>query len=205
MQIMKKIAIDSAATDKNGGGGFAFAGGTKRIAVTGILTAMAFVATMFTRIPTPIIHGYFNLGDTVILIAGAMFGGFTGAFAGAVGSAAADLAAGSYIFAPITLIVKGLEGYITGMASGAGLRGHASDVLKRGNRRLIAALACGAAVMVGGYFIAEAAALSLFDRAFGLGAAVAELPFNLAQGGISVVLARVAVEGLKRARILFRD
>jgi uncharacterized membrane protein len=203
----KHFLADSAA-DSNWSGNPAFAGGARRIAITGILTAMTVVATLFTKIPTPLIHGYFNLGDTVVLIAGVLFGRFTGAFAGAIGSFAADLIAGAYIFAPITLIVKGLEGFIAGAANLAGRRigrDHNPAAKKRGNHIIIISLLAGAIVMVGGYFIAEAAILSLFDSAFGLGAAFIELPFNLVQGGVSVVLARVAVEGLKRVKIFFRD
>ena len=170
--------------------------GVRQMAIAGILTAMTVVTTVFTKIPFPIILGYFNLGDAVVLIAGALFGGLTGAFAGAVGSAAADLLTGGYLFAPISLIVKGAEGLITGLLS---------DGWRRAGRRgrgLTPALIVGAAVMAAGDFIAEAAVLSFVDRAFGLGAAVAELPFNLVQGGLSVALARVAVEGLKRSGIL---
>jgi len=164
--------------------------GARRLTVVGVLTAMTVVTTVFTRIPLG--YGYFNLGDTVILVAGVLFGGFTGAFAGAVGSALADIITGSYIFAPISLIVKGLEGFAAGRIAKGG----------NGNGRLTIALIVGACVMVAGYFIGEATVLTLFDRVFGFGAAVAELPFNLAQGGISVALARLAVEGFRRSKII---
>ena len=160
------------------------------MATAGVLTAMTVVMTAFTKIPTPLVHGYFNLGDTVILIAGVLFGGFTGAFVGAVGSAAADLMTGSYLFAPITLIVKGLEGYVVGRIANGNRRG-----------RMLIALGTGVFIMVAGYFMAEATILSLFDSTFGIGAAIVELPVNLLQGGISIVIARVAIEGLRRAGI----
>jgi uncharacterized membrane protein len=175
---------------------------TRKIAVTGLLTAMTVVITAFTKIPTPLVHGYFNLGDTVVFIAGALFGGVTGAFVGAVGSAAADLWTGSFLFAPITLLVKGLEGFVAGRLAESGKQ-ESGDGGKHGikNERLFLALGAGAIVMAAGYFIAEATILGLFDRAFGLGAAIVELPINLIQGGISVLLARIVIEGLKRARI----
>ena len=189
--------------------------GSRQIAVAGILTAMTVVTTVFTKIPFPVILGYFNLGDTVVLIAGAAFGGYTGAFAGAVGSAAADLLTGGVIFAPITFLVKGAEGLVAGALSGGGLANgaSASGILAGGGisrpgkkgaakaRRLAPALFAAAAVMVAGYFLAEATVLAAVDRAFGLGAAVAELPFNLVQGGVSALLARVAIEGFRRAGV----
>jgi len=228
---MKKQDAADTLKDKSGGAGYAWPGGARKIAVTGLLTALTVVTTMFTKIPTPLIHGYFNLGDTVVLIAGVMFGGMTGAFVGAVGSAAADLFTGGFLFAPITLIVKGLEGYVAGRLSGADANPGAGAGLKTGEGacdgtgngpgtganakggarrvigggRLMPALCAGAIVMIAGYFAAEATVLTLFDRAFGLGAALTELPFNLVQGGVSVALARVAIEGLKRVKIFYRD
>ena len=170
----------------------------RQIASAGVLTAMTVVTTVFTKIPVSIVQGYFNLGDTIILVAGVLSGGITGAFTGAAGSAIADILTGNYIFAPISLIVKGLEGYVAGKLAN-------STATSRGRpkrRRLMLALIVSACVMVAGYFIAESTVLLLFDRAFGVTAAVAELPFNLAQGGISVVLARLAIEGLKRSKII---
>ena len=235
----------SAATkgnmDKSDG-----AGGTNRgagqshmsvrgICIAGVLTAMTVVMTVFTRIPAA--HGYFNLGDAVVLLAGVMYGGYTGAFAGAVGSALADIFTGAYIFAPISFVVKGVEGYLAGRISGGGLAGakikadksaaakltggksaaakltggKSAEAKLTGGKsaearpaasRLTVALAAGAIAMVAGYFLAEASVLSLFDGAFGITAAVAELPINLIQGAASAALARVAVEGLKRTGII---
>ena len=172
--------------------------GIRRIAIAGVLAAMTVVATAFTKIPISFAQGYFNLGDTVVLTAGVLFGSYTGALAGAVGSALADILTGSYIFAPITLVVKGVEGYVAGRLSGRG------PVNGGGAKKpaLALALASGACVMVVGYFIAEAVVLSLFDRTFGLAAAVAELPVNIAQGGLSAALARLAIEGLRRSKII---
>jgi uncharacterized membrane protein len=190
--------------------------GVRQIAIAGILTAMTVVMTVFTKIPISATQGYFNLGDTVVLTAGVLLGSFTGAFAGAVGSAAADIFSGGYIFAPITLIVKGVEGYVAGRVSGGGLVNDdaAKGFLARGGiyrripsgkpgrRLLMPALIAGACAMVIGYFLAEATVLALFDRAFGLAAAIAELPFNMAQGGISIALSRLAIEGLRRSKII---
>jgi len=174
--------------------------GVRQVTIAGVFAAMTFVATVFTRIP--IMLGYFNLGDTVVLVAAALFGGFTGAFAGAVGSAAADIVSGYYIFAPITFLIKGMEGYAAGKLSGGGLVNGGPP--KNGKRRLTLALIAGAIIMVLGYFLAEATALSLFDGAFGFTTAVAELPFNVTQGGVSIILARLAIEGIIRSGVVKR-
>jgi len=81
------------------------------------LTVMVMIATVLVRIPVPG-GGYFNLGDVVIIFSG-LFGGWkAGLIAGGIGSALADLI-GFPVFAPITLIVKGLEGLVAGLAKPA--------------------------------------------------------------------------------------
>ena len=177
----------------------------RRIAIAGVLTAMTVLTTIFTKIPISVANGYFNLGDTVIIATGALFGGFAGAFAGAAGSAIADILTGAYLFAPISFIVKGAEGFVAGILSAEGRRSaQDADERRRSptSHKLTPALVVGGIVMVAGYFLAEATVLSLFDRTFGVAAAVAELPFNLVQGGVSVILARLAIEGIRQTKII---
>ena len=155
---------------------------TKRIVLNGLMIALVFLATYFTRIPTPLPGGYFNLGDTVIIIAAIVLGRKSGLLAGAVGSFLADIAYGAFIFAPITLVVKGLEGYIAGTVA------HSSADNMPGETRRIVSAAVGAVVMVAGYFLAEAYILSIFNPDFGFAAAVLELVPNTIQGGVSAVV-----------------
>ena len=159
---------------------------TKGIALNGVMIALTFLATRIISIPGPIAPGVINLGDTVIIITAILFGRRSGMFVGAIGSALADITfPGGFIFAPITFIVKGLEGYITGTLVSRG------EAVGRRQAYRITAVIGGALVMVLGYFFAEAFILSLFDSTFGLAFAVAELPFNLVQGGISALVAYI--------------
>ena len=88
----------------------------KKLIMNGLMTALVFLATYFTRIPTMILPGgYFNLGDAVIILASVLLGPAGGLAAGAVGSALADIAAAALLFAPITFVVKGLEGLAVGL------------------------------------------------------------------------------------------
>jgi len=164
--------------------------GARRIAATGVLCGMTIVATMFTRIPTPLPGGYFNLGDTVIFVAAVMLGTKEGLFCGAVGSALADLFLGGVVFAPVTFVVKGAEGLVAGLLCAKGAKG----------ARLLAALCAGAGVMVAGYFAAEATVLRLAGAEFGFWAAVGEVPLNALQGAMSVVFARLLLLGLSKFR-----
>lgn len=152
---------------------------TKKIALNGVMIALVFLGTYFTRIPTPLPGGYFNLGDAVIIVAAIILGRTSGLVSGAIGSCLADIAFGSFLFAPITLIVKGLEGFVVGWLASIGR----NEAKTSGAIRVISVIA-GAAIMVFGYFFAEAFILGFADKAFGLTAAVAELVPNSIQGGL---------------------
>jgi uncharacterized membrane protein len=76
---------------------------TQELCITAVITAMVFVVTRFIQIPIPL--GYFNIGNTVILLACLLIPEPYGIFAGSVGSALADLL--SYpIYAIPTLLIK---------------------------------------------------------------------------------------------------
>jgi len=166
---------------------------TKRIAINGAMIAMVFLATYFTKIPIPATQGYFNLGDTVIMVAAMLLGRGSGLLAGALGSLLADVVGGFFIFAPLTFVVKGLEGFIVG--SFASLKGS----WKSGWLGKALAVIAGALTMVAGYFIGEAYILSIFDKAFGYTVAVVALPVNLLQGGISALIAYMLSAILRKA------
>ncbi len=160
---------------------------TKKLVLNGVMIALVFLATYFTRIPTPLPGGYFNLGDAVILVSAVFLGPLGGLAAGAIGSGLADLAAGALLFAPITFVVKGLEGLIVGLLAVNCLKTAKAGI------RLLCALVVGAFIMVAGYFLAEAYLLGLFNSEFGLTAAVAELLPNGIQGTLSVILGYILI------------
>lgn len=169
---------------------------TRDIVLNGVMIALTFLATRLISIPGPIAPGVINLGDTVIMITGILMGKRSGMFAGAIGSALADITfPGGFVFAPVTFIVKGLEGYIAGALA---QRGKAENKVQPFR---IAAVVTAAVVMVLGYFAAEAFVLSLFDSTFGFTFAAAELPFNLIQGGISALVAYALSSILIRVKI----
>jgi uncharacterized membrane protein len=133
------------------------------------MTALATIMTIVIQIPYPGTSGYFNLGDTMVMLGGLLLGPVGGFFAGGVGSALADVITGWSFYAPITLVVKGLEGMAVGYL-GSRVKGiakiNAMDVL---------AVFVGAIIMLSGYFIAQV-------FLFGLPAAIGELvTVNLAQ------------------------
>lgn len=159
------------------------------LAAAAVFIALAFVVTRYTVIPIPQTKGYFNLGEVVIYIAALTFGPAVGGLAGGVGSALADLAGGYLQFAPLTLVIKGIEGILVGRLAGAGTAG-----------RLRATIA-GGSWMVAGYFLAEV----IFARPLGIAptpltavaAAAAEVPFNIVQVAVGVIIATVVAARLR--------
>jgi len=79
------------------------------------MTVVVLITTIFIRVPIPS-RGYFNFGDVAVIFAGLLLGRKGGFLAGAVGAALADIIGGFAIFAPLTLIAKGLEGFFAGFA-----------------------------------------------------------------------------------------
>lgn len=181
---------------------------SKKMVMSSLMIALVFLATYFTRIPTPLPGGYFNLGDAVIMLAAFALGPVGGLIAGAVGSGLADIAAGALLFAPITLVVKGIEGLVVGLLAVHGINApanatddHRMASGKAAHLSTIIAAAVGAFIMVAGYFLAEAFLLGAFDEAFGLAAAVAELLPNSIQGVLSAILGYILILILSKVNL----
>lgn len=151
----------------------------------GIIVAfatLAFIGTTVIRIPIPATAGYFNLGDTFVMAAALLYGPWVGALTGMIGPAAAD-ALGYPQFILATAVVKFCEGGIVGLLS------------KGKSYRPVPALVAGVLVLVGGYYLFEAAIYPWLAQAipfFGVtdaSAALAELLPNLLQGVLSAMIA----------------
>lgn len=93
-------------------------GGTRSwisiVVYTSIYAALVFAATLIS-VSTPITEGYFNLGESMVYTSAVLGGPIIGGLAGGIGSAFADLYLGYSHYAPGTLVIKGLEGYLTGL------------------------------------------------------------------------------------------
>lgn len=78
---------------------------TKQLCICAVMMAMVFVVTRFIQIPIPL--GYFNVGNSVILLFCLVVGSPYGIVASALGSALADLV--SYpVYTIPTLIIKAI-------------------------------------------------------------------------------------------------
>lgn len=161
----------------------------KTLVCVGIITAfatLAFVGTTILRIPIPATGGYFNLGDTFVMIAALLYGPIAGLFVGLIGPTVSD-AIGFPQFMLATAIVKATEGLLVGLI-GLSLNRNQSYV------KVGAALALGVTTLVVGYFIFEALVYPLLAKRapfFGVtdfNAAIGELLPNAIQGVLSAIL-----------------
>ncbi len=148
------------------------------ISLLAILTALTVVATIVLRIPFPNTGGYFNLGDVLVMISGFLLGPLGGFIAGGGGSAIADLILAP-AFAPITLIVKGLEGMCVGLLSSKTLRETRLGIWD------VAGVVLASCVMMLGYLIGEIAILIPF--AFALAELVTVNSIQVIVGSIATL------------------
>jgi len=156
------------------------------VGIVAAFATLAFVGTTVIRIPIPATGGYFNLGDTFVMVAALLYGPFIGGLVGFIGPALSD-AIGFPQFILATAIVKGLEGAVIGLIS-TGTKGNSPA-------KPALALLAGIMILVAGYFVFEAyiyPALAKTIPFFGVTdakAALAEIVPNLLQGTISAVIA----------------
>ena len=94
---------------------------TKDIAFAAIFTSLVASCTMVFSVFVPATRGFFNIGEVMIYTAALVMGPWVGAFAGGVGSSLADVILGYGHYAPGTLVIKGIEGFIVGYLGRLGL------------------------------------------------------------------------------------
>lgn len=87
---------------------------TNRLVLMALMTCLVLVATMSIRIPSPFTQGYVHLGDSMIFLSVLLLGKKGGALASGLGSGLADLLGGYGMYAPWTLLIKGLMAFIMG-------------------------------------------------------------------------------------------
>lgn len=161
----------------------------KFIAYTGMMTAIVYVCTLI-GIPFPAFN--FNIGDSAILICGALFNPLCAMIAGGLGSFLADLT--TYPATMLyTLVIKAIEGLVAGLAF--------QTIYKRFEKAqpptkkdvvlkiVFAVLTCtGCSLfMAGGYFICKAFMYGTLESA------LTSLPKNVLQAVVSTLLACLAL------------
>ncbi|MHA1238464.1 MAG: ECF transporter S component [Candidatus Odinarchaeia archaeon] len=144
------------------------------VALIAVFTALTTVFTVAFSIPFPLTSGYFNIGEVGVYLSGLLWGPVIGGISGGLGSMFGDLILGYPMYAPWTLLIKGLEGFIVGLIS----------------RRTTSYLdgigvAIGGLIMISGYLLTEALILG-----FGFEYAISEaITINIPQFVIGALIA----------------
>ena len=155
-------------------------GVTIKLTLATVFAALVFIVTsQIPPIPIPATSGYFNVGETVIYVAALLFGASVGSLSGGIGAMLADVYLGFGVFAPGTLVVKGIEGAIVGFLN-LKLKKYIPNV----TLRAVISVIVGGSEMVAGYFLYEQLALGL-----SFNVALAEAPFNAVQMLVGLIIA----------------
>lgn len=162
----------------------------RTLAVTGIMTALVAGLTAFGKLPiTTPTGGYIHLGDVAVFFASFAFGPWVGLVAGGLGASIADVLGGYASFAPLTLVVHGLQGFVAGWVASR----------NKSPLWLVLAVLAGGLVVVVGYYLGE----SLIPTFGGPSAAYGEIPGNLVQeafGAVGIVVYLAVVRAYPRIR-----
>ena len=162
---------------------------TPSLAVAGMLAALVTLATVLLKLPAPTPVGYVHLGDALILFS-AMLVGPVAAPIGGIGSAMADLILGYPLYAPATLCIKALVGFL------------ASRRLNLHDRHAL--LRCALTFSVAG--LAMAAGYLIYESfVFGFATAIIEAPMNLLQAVFSAALACALLPVARRVAPMIRS
>ena len=160
---------------------------TKKLVIAGLFAALACIATMIIKIPSPL-KGYINLGDCVVLTAGWMLSPAYAFLAAGLGSAFADIFSGYATYAPATFVIKGLMALIA-------FYGFKLLHKKLGNlpSRIISGV-FAEIIMVLGYFVFE-------GFLYGFAPSVVNIPPNCVQGVAGLIIAIMITKALEKSKV----
>lgn len=159
---------------------------TKKLVMAALMAALACVATMIIKIPSPL-KGYINLGDCIVLLCGWLLSPMWGFLAAGLGSALADILSGYVIYGPATFLIKGLMSLVAF---------YGYKLLKDKCSNLASKIISGIAaeiVMLVGYFL-------FAGILYGFGPAVVNIPANAVQGIAGVVIGIILMKIFEKTK-----
>jgi len=162
----------------------------KKLITAALFMALTCVATLVIQIPSAT-NGYVNLGDCLVLLSAWLRGPVYGGIAAGVGSMLADVFTGYVIYAPGTLLIKGLMAVTAALV----LRGATKASGKREFPALLVGGVLSEVIMIVGYFLYAA-------LIFGEGLAAASgIPGNCVQAVVGLAAAILLYTVLKKAKL----
>ena len=153
------------------------------LVMASVLAALSCAATLVLTVPSPT-GGYMNLGDTVVLLGAYLLGPWWGAAAGGIGSMLADLMAGYALYAPATLLIKGVMAILAALLY---------RLLGRKGRALVLCGLLAETIMVVGYWFYDGLLMG------SLAGAAVGLPSNLMQAVFGLAASTLLALSLKKS------
>lgn len=163
-------------------------GRTFDLILTGMSIALVFVATLLLNIKLPITAngGLVHLGTAMLFVISIVFGPKKGMIAGAIGMGLFDLISGWTLWAPISFLARGLQGYLVGkIAWSNGRNGNSVGF------NIFAAL-ISVPFMLAIYYVGEALIFGNFI------VPAASIPGNLVQNAVGLIVAIPVAIALKK-------
>lgn len=157
------------------------------LTVTALFIALTYLFTAFINVRLPIAAngGLIHLGNVPLFIGAVIFGKKTGMLAGGIGMGLFDLLSGWTLWAPFTLVIVGLMGYVVG-----------SMTEKESHQNYfwyVASIAAACVIKIVGYYLAE---VIIYGN---LLAPAASIPGNLVQIAVAAVIVLIAIGPLNKA------
>lgn len=157
----------------------------KFMTITALAVALTYVFTAFVNVRLPIMAngGLIHLGNVPLFIFAIIFGKKTGAIAGGIGMGLFDLLSGWTAWAPFTLVIVGIMGYVVGFITEK----------KKGYGWTVAAMLLALVIKIVGYYIAEG-----FIYGNWL-APMTSIPGNVVQVTTAIIVVMLVIAPLRRA------
>ena len=160
---------------------------TKKIVTAALMAALACVATMIIKIPSPL-KGYLNLGDCIVLVSGWMLSPTYGFLAAGLGSALADVFSGYVTYAPATFVIKGVMALVAFYGFKL-LHNKLGDLPSRIVSGIVAEI-----VMILGYFVFE-------GFLYGFIPSAVNIPANGVQGIAGLIIGIILMKVFEKSKI----
>lgn len=161
---------------------------TKKLVTAALFAALACVATMIIKFPSPL-KGYLNIGDCIVLLCGWMLSPAYGFLAAGLGSGLADVLSGYIIYAPATFVIKGLMALVACYVFKAMRKAIGNNLLTRIISGFLAEI-----VMVLGYYVFE-------GFMYGFVASAINIPANAIQGIAGLILGTILIKAFEKSNI----
>lgn len=157
---------------------------TRQVVFGALFIAMVFVCTAFVNVRLPIAAngGLVHLGNVPLFFIAIWYGRRYGALAGGIGMALFDVMSGWALWAPFTLVIVGLMGYVVGAICEKNCT----------MGRITLALLAACLIKITGYYVAEAIIYGNWL------APVASIPGNLVQVGVAAAIVLPLARQLRR-------